>query len=468
MIRKIRSRLWVKAFLLTTLLMIACCATTYLCLLHFSPYVYTHDLSEVEGLAYELSDVLSTVEQDFSTDIIETVNASLNGSYDDEFVLHLFRSSGEEVTPTDLNVPTGTNLSDYTLADQTKNHAFSFLEETEQFTLFLSKNTGKESQAVEALKKALPILSIAVMTASLIAAFFYAWYMTAPIHRISKISRQMASMDFSGLCLTKRTDEIGVLSDSLNDLSSHLAQALSDLRHANQKLQADIDRERDLERQRLSFFSAVSHELKTPITIIKGQLQGMLCQIGRYKDRDTYLSQSLQVANTLENMVQELLTISRLDTPGYTCNKSPLDLENLICGRLIAFEDLCVQRKLTVHKALSPRTIIWGDAQLLQKVFDNLLSNATLHSPAGSELFVKLWQQDKQVCVSIENTQAHIPDEHIPKLFEAFYRPEQSRNRQTGGSGLGLYIVKTILDLHGANVQIANSDRGVAVTIQFM
>ena len=113
-------------------------------------------------------------------------------------------------------------------------------------------------------------------------------------------------------------------------------------------------------------------------------------------------------------MVQELLTISRLDTPGYICKKSYLNLSNLIIDRVTAFEDLFMQKDLTV-----------------------------------------------------ENTGAHIPDEAIPKLFEPFYRVDQSRNRQTGGTGLGLYIVKTIFDLHGAKIEIANTIQGVIVSIQF-
>ncbi len=467
MIRKIKSKLAVKVFLITALLMAACCAVTYFCIVRFAPYVYTYDPSDVENIAYELSQQLPRASHESATAYFEIASATLSEKYDNEFLLHLFQSSGEELSLPYLNTTTGKRIEDFDNIETSTHHTISFVDETNSYTLLISQNTEKESQVVEALQKALPALSIVILAMSIVAAFFYSWYMTAPIKKVSKISKQMADMDFSGLSPIGRTDEIGVLSNSLNELSSKLTTALTELQEANQKLQADIDKERQLERQRLEFFSAASHELKTPITIIKGQLQGMLCQVGRYKDRETYLAQSLEVTNTLEQMVQELLTVSRLETPGYTYSKSRFDFSQLINERLAAFDDLLVQKELSVKKSLSSGIHLFGDAQLLQKAVDNLLGNGISYSPAGSEIFVKLWPEAENVYLTIGNTGVHIIDEAIPKLFEAFYRVDQSRNRQTGGSGLGLYIVKTILDRHGAKILIANSPRGVIVTIQF-
>ena len=222
-----------------------------------------------------------------------------------------------------------------------------------------------------------------------------------------------------------------------------------------------------MERQRIDFFSAASHELKTPITIIKGQLQGMLLGIGRYKDQQTYLAESLEVTNTLEQMVQELLTVSRLETPGYICTKSRFDFARLVEDRLTAFDDLFAQKELVLEKSLLPETYLLGDAQLLQKAVDNLIHNAITYSPVQNKIAVCLWNEKDKVCFSVENTGVHIPDEAILKLFEAFYRVDISRNRRTGGSGLGLYIVKTILDLHGAEIEIANTVQGVLVKVSF-
>ena len=373
---------------------------------------------------------------------------------DDEFVFRLFQNNSEE-------------LKQFNKNDTSQWCRLTFTDSTEEYIVFFSKNTEKESQMVEALQKAIPVLSVVIIAVSIIVAFFYTIYMTTPIKKISRISKQMAALDFSGLCTVSRTDEIGILADSLNDLSRKLSSALSELQSANQKLQEDIDRERQLEHQRVEFFSAASHELKTPITIIKGQLQGMLYQVGRYKDRETYLTQSLEVTDNLEKMVQELLTISRLDTPGYAFNPAHIYFDKLIQDRLTANEDLFMQRELTVEKDISQEVSISGDLQLLQKVVDNLLGNAAAYSPAGECINVKLCQVAGKVNLTIENTGVHIPDGDIPKLFEAFYRVDQSRNRQTGGTGLGLYIVKTILDLHRAAIEIENTPQGVMVSVQF-
>ena len=467
MIKKIKSKLSVKVFLITSILMVACCSVTYLCISHFAPYIYSHDLAEVEELADMLSEELSHIPKEEVQYFIQGYNDILTKQYDDEFAFHLFQNSGNEIALSDLNEFTGNKIDDYKSTDTTREYEISFADSTEAYILLLAKNTNKESQVVLALQKTLPILSVAILLVSVIAAFFYTWYMTKPIKKISKLSKQMADMDFSGLCPTNRTDEIGVLSHSLNDLSKKLAAALSELQEANQKLQADIDMERRLEKQRVEFFAAASHELKTPITIIKGQLQGMLYQVGRYKDRETYLAQSLEITDTLGKMVQELLTISRLDTPGYTCKKSNLNLSNLIIDRITAFEDLFMQKDLTVEQSISPEIYILGDMQLLQKALDNLLGNAAAYSGAGNQILIKLWKETETTTLTIENTGAHIPDEAISKLFEPFYRVDQSRNRQTGGTGLGLYIVKTILDLHGAKIEIANTIQGVIVSVQF-
>ncbi len=467
MIKKIKSKLAVKVFIISVLLIAFCCGITYFFILRFAPYIYSYAPSDVEWLADELAQELSIVDKGETAVYFSIANDTLTGSYNNEYLFHLFNSAGEEVSLTDTTIATGKQIDDYNPEETSEHYTVSFIGEKHSYTLFLAKNTDKESQVVEALHKALPALTIVIIMVSVLVAVFYAWYITAPIKKISKMSRRMASMDFSSLCPVDRTDEIGVLADSLNTLSSNLSAALMELKEANQKLQADIDKEKELELRRMEFFSAASHELKTPITIIKGQLQGMLCGVGRYKDRETYLAQSLEVTNSLEKMVQELLTVSRIEAPQYLCVKTHFDFTQFLRQRLAAFDDLFVQKELSVAINLLPDIYIDGDMGLLQKVVDNLLGNAATYSPPGNSIRVDLRQAEEKVYLTIENTGVHIPEDDISKLFEPFYRVEQSRNRQTGGSGLGLYIVKTIINLHNAEVSVQNTDDGVSIKVIF-
>lgn len=467
MIGKIKSRLSIKVFSLTLLLITVCCFITYNFILQAAPKNYRYDIEDAEWWICFLPDDLSRENKEYAYIWLESRDNEIQNSYENEFELHFFQSDGQEVSLHDINQPIDGHITDFDKIEKTKAYTVTFADSDSLYTLLLTRNPAKHTQTEEAIQKTLPALCIVILAGSIISAFFYSWYMTAPIKKVSKLSKQMADMDFSGFCSAGRTDEIGVLSDSLNTLSRKLATTLSELQEANQKLQAEIDMERQLERQRVEFFSAASHELKTPITIIKGQLQGMLYQVGRYKDRETYLAQSIEVTDTLEKMVQELLVISRLDTPGYICKKCNLDLSKLISDRLAAYEDLFMQKDLTVEKYISPEVYVLGDTKLLQKVLDNLLGNASAYSEAGNQIIVKLWKEAEKANLTIENTGAYIPNENIPKLFEAFYRVDQSRNRQTGGTGLGLYIVKTILDLHGAGIKIANTVQGVIVSVQF-
>lgn len=467
MIKKIKSHLSIKIFLLTLLLTIICCFITYIFLSWAIPNFYKHSLEDAEIEISSIADAMSGECKLNGYFVPGAINEEIQSRYEMEFNLHFFQSDGLEVSLYDMDALTGGNITDFDNIDKSKAYTITFADSDSPYILLLTRNTAKQSQMKEAVHRTLFPLCIVILVSGIISAFFYSWYMTAPIKKVSKLSKQMANMDFSGFCSAGRTDEIGVLSDSLNTLSQKLKTTLSELQEANQKLQADIDMERRLEKQRVEFFAAASHELKTPITIIKGQLQGMLYQVGRYKNRETYLAQSLEVTDTLERMVQELLTISKLDTSSYTCKKCNLNFSNLIANRLTAFEDLFMQKDLTIEQSISPEVYILGDIQLLQKVLDNLLGNAAAYSGAGNQVTIKLWKETEITTLTIENTGVHIPDENIPNLFEAFYRVDPSRNRQTGGTGLGLYIVKTILDLHGAKVEIANTVQGVIVSVQF-
>lgn len=233
------------------------------------------------------------------------------------------------------------------------------------------------------------------------------------------------------------------------------------LQNANRRLAADIERERAMERARLDFFSAVSHELKTPVTIVKGQLEGMLLGIGDYRDHEKYLGRALEVTNTLERLVQELLTVVRLETSGADLKRELFDCAACVRGYLEQAGDLIAKKELQITCDMPRTAFVCGNKMLLEKVFSNLIGNAVQYAPAGARIHIAAGVAQGRFEFLVENSGTHIPDECIPKLFEAFYRVEQSRNRRLGGSGLGLYLVQKILALHESRCEVYNTKTGV-------
>lgn len=239
------------------------------------------------------------------------------------------------------------------------------------------------------------------------------------------------------------------------------AAVIMQLQNKNRRLAEDIERERAQEQARLDFFSAVSHELKTPVTIIKGQLEGMLLGIGAYKDHGKYLARTLEVTNTLEDMVQELLMVSRLETSAVDLRSECFDAVAVIRDYLNQAEDSIVEKGLHIECGMPPAAKIRGNQLLLTKVFSNLIGNAVKYSPEGADIQILVVAGKGRFECSVENSGTRIPDECMQKLFEAFYRVERSRNKGLGGSGLGLYIVQKILTLYGSRCEVCNTSAGV-------
>ena len=343
-----------------------------------------------------------------------------------------------------------------------------FAGQEDSYTLYVTPRMEAENLAVRALAQMAPWILLVLLIFSLLCALVYSRYITRPIVRLSGIAGKMAQLDFQWESGEKRRDEIGRLGRSLDQMARKLSAALTDLEGANRALRGEVERERELDRQRMAFFNAASHELKTPVTILKGQLSGMLEGVGVYQDRDKYLLRSLQTTGRMENLIGEMLAISRMESGAAALRQETVDLSALTAGRLQQDAELFRQREQELVSALTPGVLVTGDPSLLGRAVGNLLSNAALYSPQRARIRVWCGFRDSRPALTVENTGARIPEEALPHLFEAFYRTENSRNRSTGGSGLGLYLVKMILDRHGAECAIENTKDGVKITAQFL
>lgn len=468
--KMINSSLFVKIFGLTCILMIICCSFTYAFIAWLVPKTYSSDLDEV----------LNRNAENLIAELKET-NGLESGYLFDEFLLNndvimqLYDENDIEIElPSQNNSQFPQPVSDGIVFEAPihayeaeHNYLFTFNDLTTVYTLTIIGNSNSVNQLVNTIGNIIPLLMVLIICLSVTGAVFYSRYVTKPIIEISQVSEKMSALDFSWNCSEQRTDELGILAHSLNQMSDKLSTALNELQTANRQLKADIDYEKELEQAQLDFFSAVSHELKTPITIVKGQLEGMLLNIGKYKDRDKYLSRSLEVVNTMESMVKEILTVSHIRSSNEDLCQTSFDFSEIVKKEYDFFEDLIISKQIAWHEEIPEAVMLYGDKTLIKKVINNLVSNAIHYSPIGSDIFISIVVKNEKIYFEIENTGVHISDSEIPKLFKAFYRVEQSRSRQTGGSGLGLYIVKAILDQHHADYQMENSTLGIRFTICF-
>ena len=342
-----------------------------------------------------------------------------------------------------------------------------FSDQARAYTLYVTPRLEAENVAVRALIQMAPWVLLTLLLFSLLGAFVYSRYITRPIVQMSDIAGKMADMDFDWKCQETREDEIGHLGRSLNQMAAKLSQALEALQASNAALRGEVEQERALDLQRRAFFAAASHELKTPVTILRGHLSGLLDGIGIYQDQEKYLARALQTTARMEHLIQEILTVSRMEARDSALPLERLDLSAITEEQLALAADLLEQKNLRVAADLSPALMLDGERAMLAKAIGNLLANAALYSPCGENIRIWSGMQDDAPTLIIENTGVHIGEDALPHLFDAFYREERSRNRQTGGSGLGLYLARIILERHGASCAIDNTAAGVRATVRF-
>ena len=282
---------------------------------------------------------------------------------------------------------------------------------------------------------------------------------------LSSTSQKMAQLNFEPHGNSNRSDEIGILSDSLNTLADNLQHTLAELKKSNSELEAEISKERELEKKQQEFFSAASHELKTPLTILKGHLMGMLNKVKGYENQESYMERSLAVVEKMETLVKELLYVSKTDGKQRTEYKT-IDFAELLRVQIADVTDLLSEKEISLSVDIPDKILCDADPAQMERAIQNVLVNAIRYSPNGEAIYISLSNDKNTVSCKVENTGVHIPEEMIPHLFEAFYRADTSRNRNTGGTGLGLYIVRKIMELHHAKYGIQNTSRGVVFWLE--
>jgi len=322
-------------------------------------------------------------------------------------------------------------------------------------------------EAATVILRFAPYIGVIILLMAIISSYLYSKLISKPLIQLNLAAQRMINLDFDTKCNVDSKDELGQLSNSLNELSSKLQNTMNELTQANKKLQKDIEREREIEEQRKIFVATISHELKTPITAVKGQLEGMIYNIGSYKDRDRYLKRSFDIMEHMEKLVYEMMEIYKLENSKFEPNIQKMNISNMVYDISKSFEYFLISKNITIVNKIQDNLYINVDQQLIRKAISNVVNNAVKYSKEKEKVIIKLYEKDNNVILEVLNTGAYIDEEKITKVFEPFYRLEKSRNRNTGGSGLGLYIVKKILELNNVDYSLKNVDQGVLFTIIF-
>jgi len=303
-------------------------------------------------------------------------------------------------------------------------------------------------------------------TCSVILGSFLLWgvskKLTKPILELADISEKMTHLDFEAKYKGTDKNEIALLGNNINQLSSTLEKTISELKTANNELKKDIERKEQIDEMRKEFLSNVSHELKTPIALIQGYAEGLKEGIiDDPESRDFYCEVIMDEAGKMNHMVKKLLTLNQLEFGNDLISMERFDIVSLVRNYIQSAGILTKQNEIQVRFADIEPVYVWADEFKVEEVFMNYFSNAVNHCTGKKIIDVTIEKTDKKVRVSVFNTGEPIPDSSIEHIWEKFYKVDKARTREYGGSGVGLSIVKAIMESMNQAYGVTNYTNGV-------
>jgi signal transduction histidine kinase len=288
-----------------------------------------------------------------------------------------------------------------------------------------------------------------------------------PIMELKDISERMTALDFETKYKSRHRNEIDLLGEHINELSETLETTISELKTANNELKRDIEKKEQIDEMRKEFLSNVSHELKTPIALIQGYAEGLKEGINDddRESRDFYCDVIMDESAKMNNMVKKLLDLNQLEFGNDVVQMERFDIVSLITNFLTSAEILIEQNGINIRHEQSEPIYVWADEFKTEEVVRNFFSNAMNHANGDKiiEIKYRLITQDNanKVRISVFNTGEPIPEDSLPHIWEKFYKVDKARTREYGGSGVGLSIVKAIMDSMNQGYGAINYTNGV-------
>lgn len=319
------------------------------------------------------------------------------------------------------------------------------------------------SRSSDIANRFLLIISAAAICLGLLLLLFFANWFLKPVEELTALSEKMAELDFDVRYTGGGSSEIAILGENFNRMSESLESALKDLKTANLTLQKDLEMKDKREEQRKEFLANVSHELKTPLAVIEGYAEGLQSPLGEIEDKRVSYSQIIvEETQKMNGMLKNLLRLSELEALNPEMER--FDITEMMRGVADAERMTAEQAGIEILMEEKESCYVWGDPFCIEQVITNYLTNAIRYA-SGENKVVRIYAENTsdadKVRICVFNTGEHIAEEQMPRIWEKFYKIDKVRSRKKGGTGIGLSIVKAVMDLHGQAYGVKNEKDGV-------
>ena len=300
-----------------------------------------------------------------------------------------------------------------------------------------------------------------------IAIIYISKSFSYPISEITSIAKKMANLDFSHKYEVKDDDEINELGKSINEMSDKLEATINQLRRTNIELEKDIEKKSKIDEMRKSFISDVSHELKTPIALIQGYSEGLLENVNSDPEsRKFYAEVILDETNKMDKMVKQLLELTRLEYEKREFNNTTFNIVELEKEIVRTSQVMLDEKGTKVEFDTDEKIDVYADDTYMSQIVTNYLTNAIKHvKEVDGEKYIKItntvFADRQKVRVIVFNTGNNIAEENLTRVWNRFFKADEARNRDDGGSGIGLSIVRAIMNNYGNDFGVENKDNGV-------
>ncbi len=318
----------------------------------------------------------------------------------------------------------------------------------------------RESAALS--NRFLVIIGCFMSVICIVLIWYFSKRLTDPILELAALSERMANLDFEAKYTSGGNNEIGDLGANFNRMSEKLENTISELKSANNSLMKDIEQKERMEQMRNDFLGNVSHELKTPIALIQGYAEGLKEGVGGDEEsREFYCDVIMDEASKMNQMVKNLLALNQLEFGGEEIEFERFDLTAVVAGVLQSMEILAQQENVRVIFRQQEPIYVWADEFKAEQVIRNYVSNAFHHVGHENVIEVKIMLQGEKARITVFNTGMPIPEEDIAHIWDKFYKVDKAHTREYGGNGIGLSIVKAIMESFHQKYGVNNYDNGV-------